>query len=66
MREERPLEQLYASIAARGGVLPPGGFFTAPIILKIEEFFCTIDFGYAEGGEAAANAISVRRKIEEV
>ena len=65
MRQERPLEQLYASIAARGGAPPLGRVFTAPAALRAEEFFCTIDFGYAEGGEGAADAISVRRKIEE-
>ena len=65
MREERPSEQSYAGIAARGGAPPPGGFFATPAAPKAEEFFCTIDFGHAEGGEDAADAISVRRKIEE-
>ena len=66
MREERPSEQSYAGIAARGGAPPPGAFSTAPAAPRAEEFFCTIDFGHAEGGEDAVDAISVRQKIEEV
>ena len=65
MQEERSSGQSYAGVAARGGAPPPTGPVPSFHPPRAEELFCTIDFSRAEGGEEAADAVSVRRKIEE-
>ena len=60
MQEERFSGKLYA-----GGVLKLyGSPITPPITPRAEEFFCTINYNWVEGGEAVVDSVSLRQRIK--
>ena len=63
-QEERSSGQSYADVTARG-VVPASGPSISLSAPRAEELFCTIDYSRIEGGEEVADAVNVRKKIEE-